>query len=172
MSLKTNFIDDERWRLSMYDLCTSFTFPQYVKIQFLFKYTSWSSWPLLSGCVSLFCRRKLVHFTITFSFSLPYFPSLLWVQLWYFFLYTASFPFAVFFSLPFSSSYKTCHVIFLFLSSFAIFPFPLDKPPFLLILTYHLPSVSWKTFSVSVSQQLVPGFLLFIHLLCKGIEWW
>lgn len=65
-----------------------------------------------------------------------------------------------------------CATLFSFFVSFAIFPIPLAKPPFLLVLTYHLPSVSWKTFNISLSQQLVPGFLLFIHLPCKGIEWW
>lgn len=159
----------KRWRLSTYEFYTSFTFPQYVKIQFLFKNPSWSSWLLVSGCVSLFYWRKLVHFTITFSFSLPYFTSPLWVKLWYFFLYPPSFSFAVFFSLPFSNSYNIRHMTFFFVC-FSLFSISLAKPPFLLILTYHFSSVPWKTFSAFLSQQLVPGFLLFICLPCKGIK--
>lgn len=128
--------------------------------KFLFKHPSWSSWLLLSGYVNLSCWRKLIHFTITFSFSLPYFPSPLWVKLWYFFLYIDSFSFAVFFSLRFSSYCDICHVTFLFVC-FAIVSIPFAKPPFLLILMYHLPSVPWKTFSVSLSEKLVPGVFSF-----------
>lgn len=165
---ENKFRDNERCRLSIYEfIYTLFTFHQYVKIQFLFKHPSWSFWLLLSGCVSLFCWRTLLHFTITFSFSFPYFPSPLWVNLQYFFLYTASFSFAIFFLLPFSNS--ICHITSFFFH-FAIFPIPLAKPPFLLILTYHLPLVPWKTFRVSPSQQLVPGFFLFICLPRKRIK--
>lgn len=136
LNLKTNFRDDERWRLSMYEFCTLFTFPQYVKIQFLFKHPSWSSWLLVSGCASLFCWRKLIHFTITFSFSLPYFTSPLWMKWRYFFFYPASFSFVVFFSLPFSNSYSICHVTFLFLSVLPFSKFLL--PSLLSCLFWHI----------------------------------
>lgn len=72
----------------------------------------------------------------------------------------------VLFWLPFANSY----VFFFFLFSlFYFFPLCLAGPLFLGAQAHPLPSVSWKMLSVPLSQQLVPGFLLSIHLPCKGI---